>query len=102
MTVTPFRKINTKDKDLMRLQDAVADTFSAIVRNPFLNGNFVDVSLTTAVTQVPHGLGRKVEGWFVTRKNAQSDVWEPSQSETPTKTLQLQASATVTVTVFFF
>ena len=93
MAVKPFRTINTKDADLMRVQDSVRDTFSSLVRVPLLDGNIVEASLTTSATEVSHGLNRNIVGWFIIRQDAQASVWEPSQSETPSKTVRLQSSA---------
>jgi hypothetical protein len=102
MSVKPFRPINVKDPDLMRVQDSVKETFSSIVRSPLLNGNTVVVDLVTSLTEVSHGLNRNIQGWFIIRQNAQAAIWEPSESDTPNKTTRLEASAAVTVTIYFF
>lgn len=102
MSVKPFRPINVKDPDLMRVQDSVKETFSSIVRSPLLNGNIVQANLTTSSVEVSHGLNRNIVGWFIIRQNAQAAVWEPAASETPNKTVRLQASASVTVSIYFF
>jgi hypothetical protein len=99
---TPFRKINVPDQNLMRVQDAVAESLSSILRVPILNSNRVDASLTTTLTEVAHGLGRDVQGWIIVRKDNGSDVWEPSESITPKKTVRLQAAAPVNVSILFF
>lgn len=102
MSVKPFRPINVKDPDLMRVQDSVKETFSSLVRSPILNSNSVVAALTTSPVEVSHGLNRNIQGWFIIRQNAQAAIWEPSASDTPNKTVTLEASAAVTVTIYFF
>jgi hypothetical protein len=102
MGIKPFRTINAKDPDLMRVQDSIRDTFASIVRVALLNGNAVEAVLGTSPVEVSHGLNRPILGWFIVRQNAQAAVWEPSASDTPSKTLRLEASAAVTVTITFF
>ena len=102
MGVKPFRTINSKDKDLMSLQDSVKDTLASIIRSPLLSENIVTVDLVTAPKDISHGLNRNIQGWFIIRQNAQAAVWEPSVSTTPSKTVVLEASAAVTVTIYFF
>ncbi len=102
MSVKPYRPINVKDPDLMRVQDSVKETFSALVRSPILNSNTVVANLVTSPVEVSHGLNRNIQGWFIIRQNAQATIWEPSESDTPNKTVRLEASAAVTVTIYFF
>jgi hypothetical protein len=99
---TPFRRINTTDQILMRLQDAIGESLASLLSVPLLSQVTVSVSLSTSPTAVAHGLGRPVQGWLVVRKNAAADVYEGDVSIAPNKTINLVASASVDVTILFF
>jgi len=102
MALTPFRRITTSNQDLMRVQDAVEASVKGVLGIPFLNQNTVTVDLSTSVTEVAHGLGRPIEGWLVSRKNAAGDVYEGATSIAPNKSINLVATASVRVTIVFY
>lgn len=102
MAIKPFRKINTSDADLMRVQDSVRDTFASIAQCVLLSGNIVQTNLATGLNDVAHGLNRNINGWFIVRQDAQAAIWEPAESNTPSKTVTLESTAAVRVTIYFF
>ncbi len=114
-----FRRLNVKNEDLNRVQDAIADVIDVVVGIPVLDGRLVEtethlngqeipIILGTTPKNVAHKLGRAYRGWFVAGKNANADIWvdPPVAGVDPnpdhTKFLRLDASATVTVTLWVF
>ena len=74
-----------------------------IIRGKLLQNVFVEgVQLGTSVSTVSHTLNRRPQGWFIVRKDANADVWEPRESASPTKVINLQASSPVNVDIIFF
>lgn len=104
MTVKPFRKINTADMNLNRVQDAVAESLFVISKGLLVDSVLVaDVALASGVAQeVAHGLGRPALGWIVVKRNANATVWEPSTSVASDKFVRLQSDANVTINILFF
>lgn len=72
-------------------------------KNPFLSGNLIkDVVVTSGpVKSVPHLLGKKYQGYFITKLNANAVVWVANQ-EQPEIFLNLSSSATCTVDLWVF
>lgn len=100
--IRDYKKVASTTEDVSRLQDKLQEFFQPIVANPLLDGALLTgVKLTTAVSQVPHGLGRPPLGYIVTAQNANATVWRPSNS-LPSTFLDLQASAAVTVDLWVF
>ena len=88
------------DEPLTRTQDAVADSLRGVLRVGLLDGASVRASLAPgASTLIPHGLGRVVEGWVATDKDAAADVWRVKGDERG-GTIALQSDATVNVTLW--
>lgn len=101
--MTPFRRVQAKDVDVQRLQDAVSPIFKQLISKQIIDGFLIeDVTITggTAYT-LNHGLGFPPRGWIVCKKNAESDVWE-TVSTTPNSTLILNATSTVTISLWVF
>ncbi len=114
-----FKKINVKDLDLNRVQDAVAFALNTIASIPLLDGRPVEtetnaakhelvIVLGTTPKNIAHKLGRAYRGWFIVDKNANADVWvDPAVAGVDpnpdvTKFVRLDASATVTVKLWVF
>lgn len=55
--------------------------------------------VATAGTRIPHGLKRRLRGWFLVGQDANATVWETARDES---FLSLDASATVTVSIWVF
>ena len=104
-SVKRFKKINTKDKELVQVQNNVED-----VLNPIINANIVDglllknVCLTALKANlVKHKLNRPPLGWILVRKRADSRIWDIQDSNINTKTsLVLTCSHDVVVDLWIF
>ena len=70
---------------------------------PMLDGNYLeDVSITSGTAKsVQHELGRSPRGYIVTKKSAESTIWD-TESTTPERELVLNASASCVVSVWVF
>lgn len=99
-----FKKIFTTDKTLNRVQDEVArelDNLSFL--NFFSSGKLLeDVTVGTSATEIVHGLGQPVRGWFAVRQDTNAVIWEPSTTSTPNQSLNLQATSSCTVSLIIF
>ncbi len=100
MAVNAYKQINTQSFELSQVQSNVAFVLDPLVRLPTLDGTLLTgVSLSTAVTQVNHLLGRQPLGWQLADINSNATVWRTGWNN---KTLSLQASADTTVNLWVF
>jgi hypothetical protein len=101
--IPPFRKVQVKEIDVQRLQDAIANVFNTILKKQIIDGQLINNILITGGSplSVNHGLGTLPRGFIVVNKNAQSDVWQ-TISTTPNSTMILNANNTVTISVWVF
>lgn len=100
-----FRKINTTNTELMRVQDAVAESLNVLNSALLTEARLIPgVLIGTSATPVEHGLGREPQGWFVVDANTGASLWRSSSPpvNAPAKLLYLQASTPVTVTLVVF
>ncbi len=88
-----FKKINVTDQNLNLIQDQIAQILDPLTKNPLSDAVFLnDVTLIGGVQNlVPHKLARSPIFWVVTRKNANTNVWE-DESDFPEKYLILRTS----------
>lgn len=100
--IANIRKTRTGDRDLQVVQDSVFQCLENIRRREILDGRLIkDVSVNnTTLTEVAHGLGRPLNGWLVTRINADARVWEAASSKDTLLTLDSSANATIDLWVF--
>ncbi len=90
--IVPFDRIRTQNSELRQLQDAAGAVFKDITGREVLDGRLIeDVVLTgTQTLSLAHGLGRRLVGWVIVRKNATGDVWDGQKTNsTPARTLVL-------------
>ena len=98
-----FKRLFTKDQDLMSLQDNVNDALLPLFLVPLLSGNLLEnLSLTTSTQQINHKLDRAWRGFFVVKSTADIRVFSPAQSTDPKVKIPLQASSAGTVSVWVF
>lgn len=96
-----FGKVNLKEFETSRLQDACADAFNNIFLNPMLFGSMVSFDLKAGVDNfVPHKLGYKFQYWILTRKSAAADIYESSASYDDKLFLGLRTSSDVSVSIW--
>ena len=99
-----FRKINIKDYELSKVQDAVATSLNSLTTVPFLDGVLLTgVAVATTDTLVSHTLGRNYIGYLVCQSNAAGSVFvSPTANPSPQLYINLQASAPATLTLWVF
>jgi hypothetical protein len=103
--IKAYKIIRSDIDDLNRVQDRIADAFSAISSSDVINGVLLkSLSLSTGVENlIAHKLGRKPKGYIVIRKRSQSDIWDEQDSvEMPNKYLDLRCSANVLIDLWIF
>ncbi len=99
--VKDFRKVAATG-ETAKLQERLQEVLAPVLTSAIIDGTLLkNVELTSAVTQVAHGLGREPLGWIIVNKTANQDVWQPS-NDLPRRFLNLQASGTVTVSIWVF
>jgi len=100
-----FPKIQSDDDVQNRIQDNIAQTIAPIIAQPILGGNLLTgiVLVSGQDNIVNHKLGRKLQGWVVTRIVTDATVWD-SQSLNPNylQTLILNCSANTTLDLWVF
>lgn len=81
------------------MQNTWAQTLDPIISNPTTNPVILkNISLVTGPNAVNHRLGRKLQGWSLSRIRAAATVYDTQDSNpTPQLTLTLTASAPVVV-----
>ncbi len=101
--IPSFKRIKSSIDDLNLVQDAVDAVLRVIRIKDLLDGRLIsDLILDhSVVNTIDHGLEKPIRGWFVVRKDANSDIWE-SISEFPSKQFNLNATADVTVSLWVF
>ena len=100
-----FKKIKIIKPETARFQENVEQALKPITDARIIDGILIkEVSLLSADDNfINHKLGRKVQGWLVVRKRADSRVWDLQDSNVnDTKTLKLKCSADVTVDLWIF
>jgi hypothetical protein len=92
------------DRDFQLMQTSWSQELNPLLRNPVSSGRILKfVTLETGNNVVNHGLGRKLQGWFIVRQRATGSFYDTQdQNERPQLTLNLVSSATVTVDIFVF
>ena len=58
-----------------------------------------DLTVTTAQTEIVHGLNRKINGWILVSVDTDTRVWEIARTET-TLTLDTSSNAIISLWVF--
>jgi hypothetical protein len=97
-------RIQHDDVRVNLLQDRVLDGLNDVLSNTILDSDILkDVILEAGDNNIDHKLGRKILGWFLTKKNAAIDVYDKQGTNAiPEKTLILNSSGGATVDIFVF
>jgi len=96
------KSIHLTDYETGTLQRNFLDWAAQVTRVPFLSGNLLTgVSLSTTPSEVAHGLGRPVVGYWIIRSDAHTTVFD-TLSITPNSTIKLTGSATSTVSIWIY
>ena len=86
------------------MQTAWATELNPLLKNP-INAGVLLKSITLAVgaNTINHRLGRKLQGWMLTRQRASGSVYDTQDANKfPELTLQLQSSAVMVVDIYVF
>lgn len=99
-----FRKINSGDVDLNRVQDNCDLVFGDIAGRKIVDGALLTgINIVTTGTNVSTKLGKKPSGWIVTRKYANVDVWEDTENNIlPDTTVFLKSTSNATIDLWVF
>lgn len=101
---TSIPKVQTDDRNINQLQQNLSTALTPVLQNPIVNGIILkDVTLASGDNTINTGLGRKLQGWFLTRVNASTSVFDKQSTNTmPELTLILNSSAGALVDVYVF
>ena len=105
MSVQRFKKIFVEDANINQIQENIEQVLEPFIINPILNGVLIkEVNIVSGTTtNIEHKLGRKPLGWIVTRKRADSRVWDLNDTNTAQdKTLSLTCSSNVKIDLWIF
>ena len=107
-SVKPFYKVEIEASDAEMVQsvqmafDSVEKSLAGLVQSSIVTGTLLrDIDLTTTAKRIEHKLGRAPLGYIIVRQNANSTVFEQSETRKDIF-LNLQASAAVTVSLWIF
>lgn len=92
------------DQSLSLMQTSWATQLNPILTNPIANGLLLkNVVLASGDNTISHTLGRKLQGWIVTRLRASATIYDKQDTNRfPELTLVLNASGAVTVDLYVF
>lgn len=97
-----FKKFYTEDQDLGNLQDNIEDAINPFIKNQFLDGLLrTGIEIVAGDNDIPHKLGRKIQGWVVVDQDATAAFYR-KPSSTPTLTIKLNSSANCTISLYIF
>lgn len=88
-----------------RAQDLWAAIINPVLSNPVLSSSMLlNVSLTSGNNVVNHKLGRKLQGWMISRiRNNYAEIYDTQDgNSTPALTLNLNSSVDVVVDIVVF
>lgn len=105
MAIKAFKKLPTANREVDQLQNNIEQYAQPITASQIIDGVLLkSVTLSSATTTVvDHKLGRKLLGWTIVRKRADSRVWDSQDSnKAQDRTLWLECSADVVVDIWVF
>lgn len=96
--------MQSDSEQLSMMQTRWAAVLNNFMANPSLTGTVLkQVSLSSGSNVINHKLGRKLQGWFITRIRAASNLYDTQDTNImPELTLQLEASADAIVDIYVF
>lgn len=90
--------------ELTSMQTRWASQLNPLLANPLTAGRLIrNVELSTGANTINHGLGRKLQGWVLTRLRAAAQIYDMQDSSIiPNLTLTLVSDANVAVDLWVF
>lgn len=81
-----------------------AATINPVLSNPLLNGSLLqNISVDSGTNTINHGLGRKLQGYFVSMNDSAVTFYDEQQlNSRPQLTLLLVASGAATISLYVF
>jgi len=112
MSLKDFHRFDTEDKEMVTVQNNIKSFVTQlnfikldgrIIDSLPVNGRQVEVTVLSTVTLIPHGLGRKFQGWHLVDIQGDARVWRVASSTANTALfLPLIASASVVVKLWVY
>jgi hypothetical protein len=88
---------------LKTVQDNTEQGINQLANLALVQGNFVSMALVAGDNTLLHGLNRDYQGFIVTLRDANQNVWLSSTVNTrKNRVLILQSSGTVNATIYIF
>jgi hypothetical protein len=86
------------------MQTTWAQQINPILENPLVKGLILpNIALAIGTNVINHKLGRKLQGYYITRKRAAAQIYDQQDSnQTPQLTLVLVSDAVVTIDLAVF
>lgn len=104
MVINKIIKILTKDDATNRFMDQVIKAVNSLVSDPQANKSYLSgVVVVSGQNVIPHGLGRKLLGYYIVSSNANVTFYDnQATNSTPELNLLLVASGTATINLVVF
>lgn len=86
------------------MQTRWASILGPLLANALLSGAVLkQVQLSSGSNVINHRLGRKLQGWFLTRKRAAGNIYDTQDANSmPDLTLQLESSTSAVVDIYVY
>ena len=101
MGLTVFK---TDSKDFSLMQTSWSAKLNPILANLIMDGIFLkNIQLTTGSNIINHRLGRKLQGWFISRQRSNAGIYDNQDNNSnQVQTLILITDANVEVDLYVF
>ena len=97
-----FKSFVSKTPDVQKLINHVSEFLNQLINNPVLDGVIIDnISVSTSPTNISHGLGREVRGYYIVKASAGVTIYDTANT-TPKSLLTITASGSATITLYIF
>lgn len=98
------QQIQSDDRVISQLQNNIVPPLNKLIAMPLNQGVILkSISLASGANQIPHGLGRALQGWSIVRQRSLASIYDTQDSNTlPSSNLNLVSSAAVTVDIYVF
>lgn len=89
---------------LIQMQNQWASQINPVLANPLVNGQLLtNQVLKAGTTAINHGLGRKLQGWFLVGINGAATIYDnQANNQMPQLTLSLISNVAVTASIWVF
>lgn len=103
MSIKAFKRVNTTNPEINRLQESVNNVFKQILDQQILSSNIItNIRLTSSsTTSIDTKLSEPIKGWIIIRKDTNSSIWE-NRGLTNNRTLALECDADVIIDLLVF